>query len=231
MNKLPPEIKDFRDFLARRYLRGGGVEIGPGRNPLGFDPERASAKYVDYMPVEEIRRTYGGVPEDYIPGDIIDDGETLGSIPDRSLYWIASCHMLEHTEDPIRVMLTKLQKLREHGVLFCIIPNRDTGFDKKRPVTSLDHFVRDYEEGPGWARDAHLEEFARLAADTPEGEVAARVASYKERDYRIHWHTWTMQSWIGFVQMIQSRYVPFEIEVLARNHHDLVAILRAPGKV
>ncbi len=65
------------------------MEIGPGENPLQI-AEGASVRYVDYQPIEQIRKTYANIPDIYVPGEIIDDGDTLSSIGEKSVNFIAA---------------------------------------------------------------------------------------------------------------------------------------------
>lgn len=71
-------------------------------------------------------------------------------------------HFLEHCENPIKAFLNMLRVLRPGGILFLAVPDKRHTFDRDRPVTPLAHLVRDYEEGPGWSRKGHFEEWVRL---------------------------------------------------------------------
>lgn len=226
MSKLPPEIKAYRDFIAARFLRGSGIEIGAGPSPLVIDRERARVRYVDYMAVEALAGVYANIPADFVRPDVVDDGAVLSTFADASLDFVASCHMLEHTEDPIGVVRTHLRKLRRDGIVYIAIPDKRYCFDRDRPVTPIAHFIEDHEAGPDWSRDDHFEEFARLSQKTPPEKLAAQIASLKARDYRIHFHTWVTESFVEFLQMVAERYHPFEIEHVGRNHTELIAVLR-----
>src|SRR5207249_5036937 len=46
-----------REAIARRYLRGTGIEIGALHNPLRL-PRGVDVRYVDRMTVPELRRHY-----------------------------------------------------------------------------------------------------------------------------------------------------------------------------
>src|SRR5437879_2111902 len=46
-----------REFIAKTYISGDGLEIGGLHNPLRV-PKRARVKYVDRMPVAKLRKQY-----------------------------------------------------------------------------------------------------------------------------------------------------------------------------
>jgi hypothetical protein len=46
-----------RAAIARRFIQGSGIEIGALHNPLRM-PRGAQVRYVDRMPVAELRRQY-----------------------------------------------------------------------------------------------------------------------------------------------------------------------------
>ncbi len=67
--------------------------------------------------------------------------------------------------------------LREGGILYLAAPDRRrTNFDRNRAETPLEHLLRDHEEGPGWSRAQHYEEWSRLAIEVPADEVAEHAA-------------------------------------------------------
>ena len=95
------EVARVRRQLARRFLRGDGLEIGALNLPLWM-PRGARVRYVDRKPLEGLRAEY---PEwaawDIVAPDVVADGETLAGIPDASADFVVANHFLEHTEDPI----------------------------------------------------------------------------------------------------------------------------------
>ena len=70
---LPDAMKQYRDFFARRVLKGSGIEIGAGAAPLEIDESVAKIQYVDYLSLEEIKQTYAHTPDSFREADVIDD--------------------------------------------------------------------------------------------------------------------------------------------------------------
>jgi SAM-dependent methyltransferase len=216
-----------RWLLARRFLRGTGLEIGGLHRPLPV-PGRATVRYVDRMSVEDLRRHYPELAgEELVPVDVVDDGQTLATQPDASADFIIANHFIEHTEDPIGTLENHLRVLRPGGILYLAVPDRHHTFDVDRPPTPIEHLVRDRREGPAWSRTGHREEWARLVEKTADEEVPARVRTLEETDYSIHFHVWDPDEFRALLDHARSvERLPFELAAFRRNAPEFIAILR-----
>jgi predicted SAM-dependent methyltransferase len=216
-----------RHELAARYLRGTGIEIGALHNPLEI-PAGAHVRYVDRMRTEELREHYpelNGQP--LVDVDLLDDGEQLGTIPDGSVDFVIANHFLEHCQDPLRALSNFARVLRPGGIVYLAVPDKRDTFDAERPVTSLDHLFRDHAEGPVVSRRSHFEEWARFVDRVDETALATHVDKLMAKDYSIHYHVWTQAELLELLAALRTRLaLPFEVEVLVRNEHEHVAILR-----
>jgi hypothetical protein len=97
---LPSRVVSARTRIANGYLSGEGIEIGALHNPLPM-PRSARVRYVDRLPVSELRAHYPELEhEPLVQVDILDDGERLATIADSSLDFVVANHFLEHTQDP-----------------------------------------------------------------------------------------------------------------------------------
>ena len=91
-----------RARIANRYLLGDGIEIGALHNPLPA-PRSARIRYVDRLPVTELRAHYPELEQEpLVAVDILDDGERLATIADSTLDFVVANHFIEHTQDPVR---------------------------------------------------------------------------------------------------------------------------------
>jgi SAM-dependent methyltransferase len=217
-----------RRHLAGRYLRGDGLEVGALHLPLGL-PRGARARYVDRMGVEDLRAHYPELDEyDLVTPDFIDDGEQLASVPTGSMDFVIVNHLIEHTQDPIGALLAQARVLREDGILYLAAPDRRrTKFDRNRPETPLEHLLRDHEEGPEWSRAQHYEEWSRLAIEVPAEEVAAHAAQLEAEDYSIHFHTFTLTSFLALLLRSREAYgLPLEVVATETNNHEFIVIAR-----
>lgn len=170
-----PDPIAVRRAAARKYLSGKGLEVGPNRAPLPL-PEGAVAIYVDC---------------EMEPGvDMVSDIETLPQFQDESLDFVIANHVLEHVENPIKALHSVARVLRDGGIAFIALPNKEYTFDKLRPVTELSHIVRDFDEGPEWSRHDHLREWVEKVERLPQEQVDRRIAELDKRRYATHIHVW-----------------------------------------
>lgn len=217
-----------RRHLAGRYLRGDGLEVGALHLPLGL-PRGARARYVDRMGVEELRIHYPELDEyELVTPDFIDDGEALNSVPSASMDFVVVNHLIEHCQDPIGALLAQARVLREDGILYLAAPDRRrTRFDRKRAETSIEHLVQDHEEGPEGSRQKHYEEWSSLAIGVPAHEVAEHAARLDEEDYSIHFHTFTLSSFLALLLRCRTDYdLPLEVVAAETNDHEFIVIAR-----
>jgi len=226
-----PIARDTRTMLrmeiAARYLRGQGLEIGALHMPLP-PPRNIHVRYVDRMSVADLRKHY---PElhgyQLVDVDVIDNGEELFSIPTASVDFVIANHLIEHTQDPTRSLENWLRVIRPQGVLYLAVPHKLQTFDRERPVTSLEHLIRDYREGTEWSRFGHFEEYVRMVEKVPENQIEARARELMEQDYSIHFHVWTETAFLEYLLHCQNHFgLPFAIELFQMNEIEFVLILR-----
>jgi SAM-dependent methyltransferase len=227
----PPDYLAARAVFAETYLTGEGLEIGPLHQPLAT-PRGATARYVDRMQIDDLRREYPELRDwDLTEVDIVDDGEKLATIPDESQDFIVANHFLEHTEDPIGTIGTHLSKLKPGGILFYAVPDKRYTFDYRRPVTPLEHMVADHENGPERSRREHYEEWARLVPDEEDTEDwAARATELEADKYSIHMHVWTQAEFLRLILAVRERNEDsFDIEATAHRGIEFMVVLRKRG--
>jgi SAM-dependent methyltransferase len=221
------EVRRARMRLARRFLRGEGLEIGALHLPLPM-PRGASARYVDRMDRDALVREYPELEgHDLVAVDVIDDGEKLATVPDASVDFVVANHFLEHREDPIGTLAEHARVLRPGGVLYLANPDPRVTFDELRPLTTIEHLARDHREGPAVSRDEHYAEWVRLVERAPEPEVAGRAAELRDAAYSIHFHVWTPAVFAELVgHCAREEGIPIELEALVPVRHEFIAVLR-----
>jgi len=183
-----------REFLGHLLLRGEGLEIGALNRPLPL-PHGVRVRYVDRFTEEELRRHYPELDgQRLVPVHILDDGERLGTVADDSQDFVIANSFIEHCEDPIGSLGHMFRVLRPGGLLYLGVPDKRYTFDKDRPVTPLEHLLRDHREGPDWSRRAHYEEWVRIVKRISDPEKATREAErLVALRYSIHFHVWTQE--------------------------------------
>jgi SAM-dependent methyltransferase len=212
--------------VARAYLRGRGLEIGALHRPLRL-PAAARVTYVDRLSEDELRRQYPELADHtLVPVGVIDEAESLSSVPGGSQDFVVANHILEHCQDPIGTLKTFVRVLRPGGVLYLTVPDKRFTFDRDRPVTPLAHLLRDHEDGPEWSRRGHFEEFVRLALGVTDADAAERqVEELLAADYSIHYHVWTQCEFAELLAATAAE-IGFEIELFLKRKYEVIAVLR-----
>jgi SAM-dependent methyltransferase len=217
---------DVRRRLGRTYLHGEGIEIGALAAKLPLAPD-ASARYVDRLTLEQMREHYPELAElPLVAPDIVDDSESLASIPDSSLDFVVASHLIEHCEDPIGALANQLRTLRVGGVLFLAVPDKRFTFDAPRELTTLGHVERDHAEGPAGSRRRHYEEWVALGGE--DGAAAAeKVDELIRQRYAIHFHVWTPATFLDLIAHCRDRMgLQFELELFERAGPEFFVVLR-----
>jgi GT2 family glycosyltransferase/SAM-dependent methyltransferase len=216
---------DVRAWMAALYLEGDGIEIGALHAPMPVPPT-ARVRYVDRMPVDELRLQYPELDgHTLVEPDIIADGERLASVEDESQDFVIASHFLEHCQDPIGAIQHMLRVTRGNGIVFLAIPDKRYTFDRNRPVTAFAHLLRDHTEGPHVSKAAHFEEWATLAEDANiKGRSAQELIDI---DYSIHFHVWTQAELLEFfARLVTELHVAFDVEAIVKNGIELIVVLR-----
>jgi ubiquinone/menaquinone biosynthesis C-methylase UbiE len=192
----PLEQHPFQMLLSRVSPTARGLEIGAHTKPVaGLSPYYTDA-VVDYAGAA------GRI-------DFLSDAGAL-PLPDNTLDYLVSSHVLEHLPDPLGALREWHRVLRPGGLLYLVVPDKRFTFDEPRPVTTPEHLLRDFHEGTT-VDDArvHIDEFvfqtdwSRLSpgtapADRPARQAIVRGAYLHDleqgRPIDIHYHTFTPES-------------------------------------
>lgn len=208
----------MRKALSFAFVRGAGIEIGALHSPLPV-ADGVRVRYVDRMGVEGLRKEYPDLGVlNFAHVDVVDDGEKLHTIADASQDFVIANHFLEHTQDPIGTVRRFLAVLRPGGVLYLTVPDKRFTFDTDRPLTTVDHVVRDHEEGPAWSYRDHCYEFSRFVHHFDGAELEQHVDAIIRDNYSIHFHVWTHDTFHDFLAAVRQRYsLPFGFAAVMHN--------------
>ena len=215
-----------REFVANTFIRGQGIEIGALHMPLRV-PRSAKVRYVDRFTVADLRKHYPELNDkDLVQVDILADGERLESISDSTEDFVIANHFIEHCQNPIGALENIFRVLKPGGTLYLAIPDKRNSFDAERPVTTLEHLMRDYHEGPAWSRRQHFEEWTRLVNKVQDDAAAeTEIAQNMAIDYSIHYHVWTQSEMLELLVAFREM-VSFEVELCLKNGPEVIFILR-----
>jgi SAM-dependent methyltransferase len=208
------EIGGPSDFFLRKWcpiydVIGSLSNVVFSRDTV-WEGERAHGKTFSYHPKRE-------------PGfNYILDGSDLQSLPNESFDFVLSCHNLEHVANPVKALKEWHRVLKPRGHLLLVLPDKRYTFDHKRPLTSVQHMLSDYQAGIGEDDLSHLPEILALHdvdRDKLAGGREAFVArSYKNFDNRcLHQHTFSLANVrelleaVGYKVLASETALPFHI--------------------
>jgi SAM-dependent methyltransferase len=151
------------------------------------------------------------------------------SAQDTGAYdFVLSSHMLEHTANPIKALTEWKRLLKEHGILVLIVPNKKFTFDHRRPVTTIEHLISDFEADMEEDDLTHLPEIL-AAHDFQRDPDAPDAIEFKNRCLRnaenrcMHHHVFDAQLLIDLIQHLElsvrgtEEIAPHHLFVLAQK--------------
>lgn len=129
--RIFPESK-----LAHRYLDGlTGIEIGASaHNPFGLNTRNVDI--ADEFNKSTYKKRELQISGEVAPIDIVAPGDHL-PIPDASVDFVVSSHVLEHFTDPIAGLLEWYRVVKPGGYVYMIVPHMERTFDRGKSRTTL----------------------------------------------------------------------------------------------
>lgn len=113
----------------------------------------------------------------------IVEATAMESIPSASYDFVLSSHALEHTANPILALSEWIRLLKDQGTLVLLLPHKDGTFDHRRPVTTMQHLIADFEAGMAEDDLTHMPEIMALH-DLERDPGAGDAAAFKARSER-----------------------------------------------
>lgn len=220
--------------LASRFLCGKGIEIGAGHNPIKVDPS-CDVKYIDKLSSREFRDAFPELPDPEITEvDIIADvsKEGLSVIADSSMDFIIASHIIEHLPDPLGFIKECYRVLRNDGVIYLAIPDKNFTFDKDRERTKLEHIISDMRNNVINVDEEHLIDFLRFAAriQIPDSKEERASLFKRELNRSIHIHVWTWKDCVEFIRFLIANEEFFvelwEVYLPDSKKNEVIFILR-----
>lgn len=218
-----------RVLVAHFHVKGRGLEIGAMATPTNL-PVGSRARYVDVQPPASYRKQSEYAPYPLVDPVIIDDAEMLSKFEDASQDFIIACHVFEHLENPIGALRTFFRVLKPGGKLILAIPDKRYTRDAGRMVTSFEHVLRDFEDGPEWSREEHYLEIGRVI-EKLDGEALEEYVNTSLRTRRTpHFHAWDFDAFAELLFRARTVVgVDYDIlEVISTGHHELISVIQKP---
>src|SRR4051794_35301722 len=157
----------------------------------------------------------------------ITEGGTLEGVPDGAYDAVVCSHVIEHLANPLRALENWRRVVRPAGYLLIVAPHVAGTFDHRRPVTTLEHMVADFEAAADENDLTHLDEVLQLhdlARDPGAGERSAFEQARRNnlQTRLLHHHTFTGRSLLALLDRAGLEILAAEV----RYPHDAYCLAR-----
>jgi SAM-dependent methyltransferase len=225
------EPMDWRWHFAAR-LKGKGLEIGPLHRPLPTHPDM-QIRYLDRASQADLKAVFPEVAEGIVAVDIVDDAESLATVPAMSFDFVVAAHVIEHMRNPIGALVNWLRVIRPGGYLYLIVPDKRRTFDRHRVRTLFEHLILDYEE-PSRERDfEHFLDYAVHVHGTAASAALPEAKRLREIDYSIHFHVFIPRDIVRLIEHVAATLAPVSIDegpVMCPDDDEFHLLLKVPGQ-
>jgi SAM-dependent methyltransferase len=221
-------MENNRALFARSFCVGSGIEIGALHHPMRLPPD-SRVRYVDRMTRAQLYEHYVELrDENLVQVDIVDDGETLATLPDGREDFVIACQFIEHCQHPVRALVNMLRVVKDGGFVLLTVPDKWQTFDKDRPITAIQHLLDECLHGPEATARDHYREYARFVEGaTNPADIEEAADRYMRLGTSIHWHVWDPEAFLGFLLFFKERFrLPFRIFASLLNGNELMVALR-----
>lgn len=242
----PPAVLDalFALKFARQGLRGRRRYVAAVRGRQGIEIGGPSPLFGKVLPLYQAAATVDGVNfsdstvwegtirpgpnyryfADKAGWQYIADAVDLSEIEAQSRDFVISSNCLEHVANPIKALHEWRRVLREEGALVLVLPNSRNNFDHRRPITSFEHLVDDYDRGMPENDMTHLEEILELhdlSMDPPAGDIEQfkRRSADNFRNRTLHHHVFDLN-----LMGKMLAFAGFDVRTLSATPSDLFAL-------
>jgi|GEM_PF-4868034 len=141
---------------------------------------------MEYLPKEELSKVLS-YKIDKIYCDFVG---SITSIPveNKTFSATASCHVIEHTSDPLKAIREQIRVTKESGYVLIIIPNfRANKFDFQREPLDINYFKEQHEDPEKIIKNTQkqINEYLKIHRRRPE-----KAESIRSGETRPHYYTY-----------------------------------------
>lgn len=246
---FPNRAKCFKKYKS--LFTGHGIEFG-GKSTtfsdLGFWPVYSLVANLDNCNFGDTTIWEGDISSGntfcYSPNkpcgrQYVAEASDMSAVASETYDFLLSCHMLEHSANPILVLSEWTRLLRVDGVMAIILPHKDATFDHRRPVTTLAHMIDDFNAKTSEDDLTHLPEILELhdlemdpfLLDVSPEQRYEEFKSRSENNPKnriLHQHVFDTKSAIELVDYMGLQIL--EVETVPINSILIIAQKKLPGK-
>ncbi len=188
---FPKRMKNYKFFISTLSNKNG-IEIGGPSSAFdskGYLPIYSHLKTLDGCNFSSTTIWEGNISEgkNFTYGNrkgmqIISDGIKLDTIKNNQYDFLVSCHSLEHFANPLKALEEWKRIINDNGYILLVVPHKDNTFDHRRPITTLEHLIKDYKSETKENDTTHFEEVIKLH-DISMDEGIKDCESLKKRTF------------------------------------------------
>lgn len=244
--KLITAISYLRHFekrklirLAKEFKNKVGLEIGGPSSFFSLKsylPIYLNAKRIDSVNFSNDTIWEGNISEGIgfkyyrkkTGKQFISEASDLSRIENNKYDFIISCHCLEHTANPLKVLTEWNRVIKPEGLFALILPDKNFTFDNKRPYTAFEHLELDFKSNKPETDSTHFKEII-LLHDVLKDDGIQNQQQLIERTENnfinrcVHHHVFSfdvikqMLGYTGFKTIYQQWVAPFHLVTIARK--------------
>ncbi len=199
-----PDLQTWQQPFRSR----NGIEIGGPSgmfNTKGFLPLYDISGKIDGVNFSNTTVWEGDIEEgefykyqDKTGYQYIAEGTKLNKIKEDNYEFVLSCNNLEHMANPLAAIFEWKRILKNEGAMLLILPNKEANFDHRRPYTSIEHLIMDFENNIGEDDMTHIDEVLQLhdLRRDPQGQPEKFFIDRSKDNLRnrcLHHHVFSQQ--------------------------------------
>ena len=231
--KIPQKQHWFNFFTNK-----GGIEIGG---------PSSSFKSTGYLPIYPVIAKLDGVNfsestvwegiisqgdfykyENKIGFQYIAEGTNMPDIEENKYDFVLSCNNLEHIANPINAVLEWKRIIKTGGNVLLILPNKFANFDHKRPDSTIEHLIDDYNKKTTEEDTTHIEEILNLHDLKRDSQAGSKVV-FKKRCMNnfnnrcLHHHVYNQNL---LKQLIEFCDMEVKLQYTSLSDHYIIGVKR-----
>jgi SAM-dependent methyltransferase len=159
----------------------------------------------------------------------IAEASGLENVKNDQYDFLLSCHSLEHVANPLKALERWNEVLKVNAKIVLVLPDKEYTFDLKRPYTSFEHLLEDYENQITENDATHFEEVIKLhePAKDPNPQTPREFAKRVENNYAIrsvHHHVFSldvldkMLQHCNFKVIYKQKAPPFHLIIVGEKN-------------
>ena len=149
---------------------------------------------------------------------LIGEASVMEDMDSAAYQFLLASHVLEHIANPLKALYAWMRVVDPSGTIILVVPHRDGTFDHRRPITSINHIIADFEKDAIESDETHLQEILALhdlSHDPGAGTRAAFVARAKDNVHNrsLHHHVFDTELVVRLVDVAGLNILYVNVEL------------------